>query len=435
MPSTSTRIPLLTFAFFMISPQAGAQDPAVVAEGLPEHLIYLYTKPAAKQELVTIPAAKPGPALTPPRQLYDGSRRWETGRTLRVCLFGANKSVATLVREVASEWNQFSSTILDFGPAGSWNNCLSPQSGFFQIRIGFSERGYWSVVGKDSESLLDPMVPSMNLEAFNRIYSEAKFPSATVLAQADAYHKAAIRHEFGHALGLLHEHQNPTLNCFDEMKWTGPGNVFEYFSGPPNHWSEEQVTRNLGFIGQTDPQYVAGASDPKSVMMYALASNIFKSGSASKCYISKNFEISTKDKEVIAAIYPKSTTPIAQTDVALSTANIKPLPKFVSLPVGEDLLTRVIVDLESNDTYTRRDARVRLADLLSKGIPKDDLTGLVLKMDGASYRYQLGVATALANTSSKVQFDTLTRDKLIQRAKGAKEITLKQQLRVAVKKM
>jgi hypothetical protein len=129
----------------------------------------------------------------------------------------------------------------------------------------------------------------MNLERFNRLYSPDRMQAAVVLDQADRYHVATIKHEFGHALGLLHEHQNPVLDCQNEIKWTGPGNVYEYFAGSPNFWTADQVQRNLGFIKQTDPDFVAGASDPKSIMMYALPEPIFQRGSASPCFVPVNY--------------------------------------------------------------------------------------------------------------------------------------------------
>lgn len=51
-----------------------------------------------------------------------------------------------------------------------------------------------------------------------------------------------ICHEFGHTLGLLHEHQSlvrdKTLTFNEEA-------VYEYFGGPPNNWSRAQVKRQI----------------------------------------------------------------------------------------------------------------------------------------------------------------------------------------------
>lgn len=407
--------------FLWLSNAHATEDSKAVMESLPEHLIYMYTE-----------EPQAGGPVDSQSQLVVRKRRWEPNRVLRVCLFGGNPSVSALIRGVASEWNGVSSVTFDFGPTPDGYNCLAAKTGFYQVRIGFSERGYWSVLGKDSESRLDPLVPSMNLEGFNRIYSEARYPAADIVAKAAAYDKAVIRHEFGHALGLLHEHQNPSLKCQEQIKWQGPGNVFDYFAGPPNYWSKSQVQRNLGFIQDTDPDYVAGQPDPQSVMMYSLPKEIFKNGSADKCYVAVNYEISPKDRQIIASIYPT----VSQAQVAQNTtderSSVKVLPYAMAPSESADLRSRILADLESSDDYIRRDARVRLTDFL-KSDPRADASALVRGMKGATYRYKLGVAVALAKAAGKVDLDANTRQTLAEQAKSAKDSTLKANLDAALK--
>ncbi|MBD9573699.1 hypothetical protein IB260_00110 [Pseudomonas sp. PDM23] len=394
-----------------------AEDLPVV-EGLPEHIIYMYTSHEV--------AGDPASAL---QQLYDGSRRWEPGRVLRVCMFGGNKTVASLVKDVAGEWNNYSSVKLDFGNLPGGYNCLDRQLGYFQIRIGFQDRGYWSVVGKDSETLIDPLAPSMNLERFNRQYSEGRYSSKEVVSKADTYHKAVIRHEFGHALGLLHEHQNTKLNCYGEIKWNGKGNVYEYFGGPPNNWGKDQVDRNLGFIGQTDPGFVAGVGDAKSIMMYQLPADIFKDPK-SKCAMAKNYEISDLDKDIVAKIYPPVSDLVLSKDAALSTAAIRPLASAVPVNKRDDLIERALVDLESDDTFSRRDARVRLADLVSSELPQNKVSDLVKSMEGGSYRYKIGVSTALARSKDQIRLDSSDKEIIKSLSDSASDEALKKTLKM-----
>ncbi len=407
---------------FLLSPaNLHAQEQPITVEALPEHLLYLYNKQQAPEskgllafEQVTVPARQ----------------QWENGRTLRVCLFSGNQAVAALIAEVAGEWNSYSGVKLDFGKNGGWYNCLSPASGFFQIRIGFAERGYWSTMGNDSESLMDPLAPSMNLEHFNMIYSASKFSPVDVVARAQPYDKTVIRHEFGHALGLVHEMQNPTMRCADEIKWDGPDNVYDYFSGPPNSWHPDKVKLNLGFIGQG--RYVAGAGDRRSIMLYPLPSRVFKKGAESHCFTSVNYELSQLDKESVAAMYPAAGAGSTTAELDISGANVKAMPKFASAPNREDALSRVKVDLESTDAYIRRDARARLADLVPT-TSSNDIDALVLDMRQGSYRYKLGVAVALANHPGKVAFTRDTKDRLIHETKAAKEATLRKNLRAVIR--
>ena len=375
------------------SSTAFALDESKTMELIPDHLAYLYSVPP------------PPIAENALRQLYASKRRWENGRRLRVCFYNGNPTVTKLVRRVASEWNGLSGVVLDFGPENTWFNCLSPNAGFPEIRVGFSERGYWSYVGSDSERYGGERAPSMNFESFNRIYNESQYSEGDVFQSADAYHKGTIRHEFGHALGLLHEHQNPTLNCFSEIKWNGNGNVYDYFGGSPNFWSREQVDRNLGFVGATDSDYVAGEADPKSIMIYSLSPSIFRNGSESKCAVPVSYEISEKDKLIVAKIYPQTSSGQASTSApeSIESAYVKPAPQFSSARDSSDYLKRAVVDLESDDTATRRNARARLAQVLSENTSTYEANQLVFTVPNANYRYKIGVATALGNADSKVE--------------------------------
>jgi hypothetical protein len=404
-----------------LSSNVSAQEDKAVAEGLPEHIIYLYTNK---------PPSGPAGAL---RQVDASQRHWEKGRVLRVCLFNGNPSVAMLIRQVASEWNAYSSVTFDFGPAGSWYDCLSTANGFFQVRIGFSDQGYWSLVGTDSDTMIDTVMPSMNFAHFNRIYTANRYPPEVVTAKADAYHKSVIRHEFGHALGFLHEHQNPNLDCKDEIKWSGPGNVYDYYAQDPNKWDKDQVDRNIGFIWLADKDFHPDDPDTKSIMMYALNMAIFKSGADSKCYVAINYELSPKDKAVIAKIYPKSNAPQAVSDTNIVNTNLRPLSSASSAPVKDDYSARIVSDLESSDTFTRRDARARLADLLSM-----DKTGalagkLIGKMDHASYRYRLGLSVAIAKAQKSLNVSAPALETLKTQAQSATDATLKSFSLLAVK--
>lgn len=127
----------------------------------------------------------------------------------------------------------------------------------------------------------------MNLMKLSRTYSDRKYTPETVLAAATAQDKAAILHEFGHALGLLHEHQNPNLDCQSEIKWSGPNNVFDYYEAKYD-WTQAEVKRNIGFIALSDPDYVASHKDLDSIMMYPLPPQIFKNPN-SPCIVSAPF--------------------------------------------------------------------------------------------------------------------------------------------------
>jgi len=394
-------------------------------EVIPDHLAYLYARDGA---------AAAGDAQY---QLYAEKRRWENGRRLRVCFYSGNPVVVKLVKSIASEWNSYTGVTFDFGPEGGWLNCLSPQVGFPEIRIGFSERGYWSYVGSDSERYGGERAPSMNFDSFNRIYNEQKFTPDNVVQKSDSYHRATIRHEFGHALGLLHEHQNTAMNCYSEIRWSGTGNIYEVFGGPPNFWSKEQVDRNIGFVGATDPDYVSGEPDPKSIMMYSLQPAIFKSGSSSKCATSINYEISNKDKMIAEKLYPRQVESSAKLVVAeeISAAYVKLAPQFVANNEVSDYKNRIVADLESDDTATRRNARARLSSIMENGRDSVQLNDLIAALPNSSYRYKLGLAVALSHMDKKLGVSSSAEKILSQQASSERDVTLKSNLMSAKRKV
>ena len=78
----------------------------------------------------------------------------------------------------------------------------------------------------------------------------------------DAEYERVVVHEFGHALGCIHEHQKPNehLKCNKKT-------VYKYFSGPPNYWSKEELDQNI--LEKYSPKGItATLFDRKSGMLY-----------------------------------------------------------------------------------------------------------------------------------------------------------------------
>ena len=91
------------------------------------------------------------------------------------------------------------------------------------IRISFNTNGCWSVLGTEAYSKSQEE-PTMNFSWFD---------ASTVI------------HEFGHALGLGHEHQAPEKGNFkNQILWnTGPGGIYDW--GKSIKWSKEMVDQQV----------------------------------------------------------------------------------------------------------------------------------------------------------------------------------------------
>lgn len=374
---------------FPVHGQEERTDDPHVAEIYPEHLRYFY---------ISDEGPPPGAAS----QLHNESKLWEDFDSLKICFYRGNPVVTALIAEVAGEWSSHSGIKLDFGENGAWRACDQTNTGLSQIRIGFTSDGYWSTIGTDSEFVVAHDQPSMNFEDFHRKYNPrqvlegARLTPENVVALADPYHKGTILHEFGHALGLHHEHQNPALDCYNEIRWTGSNSVYDYYMGPPNDWDREDVDHNIGrraFEGGS-----VGEADPKSIMMYAQPAAVLIRGTRSKCYVAPNNELSDLDKELISRLYPSEKAPKSETNFAvvpsLTAATIALRPKSDQ----NHYLDRIIADLNNDTTSARRNARKELAAVIEASGTVEFVQELVdAATEDGTYRSRLGVAVAISN--------------------------------------
>ena len=111
---------------------------------------------------------------------------------------------------------------------------------------------------------------------------------------ADAEWERVVVHEFGHALGCIHEHQNPAGG----INWNKPA-VYKYYQGPPNNWSKAEVDSNLF------QQYAASKTqftkvDRNSIMMYPIPKEFLLSGDP----VGWNLHLSPTDESFIKTTYP-----------------------------------------------------------------------------------------------------------------------------------
>ncbi|KAI9509678.1 hypothetical protein F5148DRAFT_716666 [Russula earlei] len=97
-------------------------------------------------------------------------------------------------------------------------------------------------------------------------------------------------HEFGHVLGLIHEHQHPDR----PIKWNRRA-VYRSFP----HWSKLRVKRNL-FDQYVPGEVDASDFDRNSIMMYGIP----KEWTFGKFFTRRKTYLSPRDKSTIREMYP-----------------------------------------------------------------------------------------------------------------------------------
>jgi hypothetical protein len=215
---------------------------------------------------------------------------WEKQRVITVAFNGGNDELYALIESTAKEWTSNGGQLsFSFKSKSGRYNHWGPDDKLPQadIRIGFDNSGYWSLIGKLAKNV-DPGDATMNFEGFPQ--SLAAYASGHDLdTWRVSYEHTTILHEFGHALGLSHEHFNPA--CQSDLKMDA---IVAYLMGPPNNWSKEQAQFNIDAkfyarqlaqrAGPLETKLLTSrTTDQASVMLYLFPDSFYESGSRSVC--------------------------------------------------------------------------------------------------------------------------------------------------------
>lgn len=203
------------------------------------------------------------------RGLVDPYYLWDNGSTLKVRFMSGSPLMRDKVKSYAKEWEQYANIHLEFVDYGDAD-----------IRVNLDDKGgHNSVIGQLAKGIPQD-VKTMNLDT-------------TDFATYDAMHRTVL-HEFGHAIGLLHEHYSPLAG----IPWNKEL-VYQEL-GKSQGWDKMTVDVNL--FQQYALTYTHGTSyDRTSIMHYPVLARWTTNGYA----VPWNNNLSVGDKALVASLYPK----------------------------------------------------------------------------------------------------------------------------------
>ncbi len=268
-----------------------------------------------------------------PRAIAIADKRWINGSTIRIGFINGTPAQIDMVKDIVPQWTRHANLKFEFTDAMS-----------AEIRVTFDANdGAWSYVGTDN----------LNIPK----------PNATLnLGWQD---EGVILHEFGHMIGLSHEHQNPE----EGIQWNEPV-VIQELAGPPNFWDEATVRHNV--LNKYSADILHGTDfDEESIMLYAFPSEWTQNGFSTH----ENEDLSKIDKAFVqsAVMYPPM-DPAEQRAVPLELG--KTIEAEIS-EAGEEDLYKIILEDTAIYTFQTRGS----TDVVMQLYGPDSSTNLVAEDD------------------------------------------------------
>lgn len=200
-------------------------------------------------------------------------KKWANGKRLRVHFLGGTSKLHDKVKQYAKQWEKYANITFDFvdDPAA-------------EIRVSFvMDNTSWSAVGTDA----------INKQFFPAGSATMNYGWLTSSTPEEEFSRV-ILHEFGHSLGCIHEHQNPS----GKIPWNKEA-VYRFYK--QRGWDKARVDQNL-FRKYDEDQTQFSGFDKKSIMLYPIPKEL----TDGRMEVGWNRKLSKTDKDFIGEMYPKS---------------------------------------------------------------------------------------------------------------------------------
>lgn len=206
------------------------------------------------------------------RGMADNNFLWDNGKTLFVKILSGSATLKEKVKKYSKEWEQYANIKFKF-----------VESGEAQIRVYLG----------DKKGDYGHVTMGLGIRCLQRNPEEFTMHLDTTDLKEEENLKGTVLHEFGHALGLMHEHFYPKSG----IQWDSSA-VYtrKRLSGWTKEMTDAQIFRKYSTTYTNGTQY-----DAKSIMHYPISPWETKNRYA----VGNNNELSEGDKALIAALYPK----------------------------------------------------------------------------------------------------------------------------------
>jgi hypothetical protein len=317
------------------------------------------------RELFKPQATRPGrPGRT--RAISPIGKTWMNGSTLHVRFMGGNAEQRAKAQEQAAWWTAVANLTIVFDNAANAD-----------IRISFDPNdGAWAYIGTDARDI------PLNEATMNLGFLDG----------------GTSAHEWGHAIGLAHEHQNPAGG----IEWN-EAVVIREMAKSPNFWDADTTRHNI-LKRYTADQINGTQFDPQSIMLYFFPAEWTVNGIGTQA----NETLSATDKAFIAGakMYPRTkTAPTVDTAVPL-TINAKQRTAASIGKFGEEDLFRFTVAAEGRHVIDTRGP----SDVVMKLFGPNQPTLLIAEDDDSGFATNARIAADLMPGDYWVQVRHYNRD-------------------------
>ncbi len=219
------------------------------------------------QQPFTDPSQAPAPPLgRHKRGVADQHKMWQQHSVLKISLLNMTEAQKKLTKDNIKQWSPHTNLFFKF---------IDSPNGDIRITADNTSSAAWSRVGTDARN------------------APASEPTMSIgFANSPATLAAKIQHEFGHALGLRHEHKHPDRTVDFNKEY-----VYQDYElrGKTRRQANHDIVRPF-----SRDDVKLSAYDRQSIMHYGFSALQMNDGKE----LPKNLQLSDGDKNFIQSLYP-----------------------------------------------------------------------------------------------------------------------------------